>query len=203
MNFSKQNNYNYHMDDVVELDKLIPHHPQRKKVYQRFLEMLTKNIENTQEYNLQKISLNIERGIFNVALNLYSKKMINETWNNLFKNIYLNKAVMIYDNLDPNGKIGNTNLLNRLLNGDFTEFEMCSLSSDKLYPERHAQIVEMVIASQPKVAEKQEPVNDGIFKCGKCKSYKTEYTEKQTRSADEPSTKFCYCHNCGNRWKFC
>ena len=35
------------------------------------------------------------------------------------------------------------------------------------------------------------------------KSYKTEYNEKQTRSADEPTTKFCYCHKCGNRWKFC
>ena len=21
--------------------------------------------------------------------------------------------------------------------------------------------------------------------------------------SDEPTTKFCYCYNCGNRWRFC
>jgi len=44
---------------------------------------------------------------------------------------------------------------------------------------------------------------DGILKCPKCKSMKTEYTEVQTRSADEPTTKKCVCNNCDYRWKFC
>ena len=44
---------------------------------------------------------------------------------------------------------------------------------------------------------------DGILKCPKCKSMKTEYVEVQTRSADEPTTKKCICNNCDYRWKFC
>ncbi|GMH65098.1 hypothetical protein TrST_g3431 [Triparma strigata] len=40
-----------------------------------------------------------------------------------------------------------------------------------------------------------------LFTCGKCKSIKTESTQKQTRSADEPMTVFVHCKNCGNRWK--
>ena len=44
---------------------------------------------------------------------------------------------------------------------------------------------------------------DGILKCPKCKSMKTEYVEVQTRSADEPTTKKCMCNNCDHRWKFC
>lgn len=44
---------------------------------------------------------------------------------------------------------------------------------------------------------------DGILKCPKCKSLKTEYVEVQTRSADEPTTKKCLCNNCNYRWKFC
>jgi len=44
---------------------------------------------------------------------------------------------------------------------------------------------------------------DGILKCPRCKSMKTEYTEVQTRSADEPTTKKCSCNNCDYRWKFC
>lgn len=44
---------------------------------------------------------------------------------------------------------------------------------------------------------------DGIYQCPRCKGMKTEYTEKQTRSADEPTTKFCFCTDCDYRWKFC
>lgn len=39
--------------------------------------------------------------------------------------------------------------------------------------------------------------------CGKCKQREVEYTQAQTRSADEPMTTFCCCLKCGNRWKFC
>ena len=44
---------------------------------------------------------------------------------------------------------------------------------------------------------------DGMLVCPKCKSKKTEYVEVQTRSADEPTTKKCFCNNCNYRWKFC
>lgn len=44
---------------------------------------------------------------------------------------------------------------------------------------------------------------DGILKCPRCKSMKTEYVEVQTRSADEPTTKKCTCHACDYKWKFC
>ena len=43
-----------------------------------------------------------------------------------------------------------------------------------------------------------EDMPDGMFKCKKCKSYKTTYVEKQTRSADEPMTIFITCMLCGN-----
>jgi len=46
-------------------------------------------------------------------------------------------------------------------------------------------------------------IQDGILKCPKCKSMKTEYIEVQTRSADEPTTKKCLCNACDYRWKFC
>jgi transcription elongation factor S-II len=43
---------------------------------------------------------------------------------------------------------------------------------------------------------------EGQFKCGKCKSKKTDYYQMQTRSADEPMTTYVTCKACGNRWKF-
>jgi transcription elongation factor S-II len=44
---------------------------------------------------------------------------------------------------------------------------------------------------------------DGLLVCPRCRSKKTEYVEVQTRSADEPTTKKCFCNNCNYRWKFC
>lgn len=43
----------------------------------------------------------------------------------------------------------------------------------------------------------------GAFKCGNCGSRNTEYTQKQTRAADEPMTTFVLCVDCGKRWRFC
>ena len=52
------------------------------------------------------------------------------------------------------------------------------------------------------LAKSQGVVTDTI-KCGKCGGKKTEYTQRQTRSADEPMTTFCTCLICGHRWRFC
>lgn len=193
------------------LEKAIPNHPQRKKIYEKFLSLLLENIDkknyNYTDEDIQKIALNIERGIFNRALGLHFKKTPRETWNDLFNNIYINKCAIIYDNLNPNGNIQNTKLLEKLLKKEFNEFEMCFFSPDKLFPEKWKQMLEQISSSkdydpvyipQPKLEDRP----DGAFKC-KCGSFKTEYTEVQTRSADEPTTKKVYCWKCGHRWKFC
>lgn len=41
------------------------------------------------------------------------------------------------------------------------------------------------------------------IKCPACKKYNVTYNQVQTRSADEPMTTFCFCNECGKRWKFC
>lgn len=50
--------------------------------------------------------------------------------------------------------------------------------------------------------EQKEEMVDGDITCPKCKSKKVHRIEKQTRSADESATVFCYCSECGKRWKF-
>jgi transcription elongation factor S-II len=40
-----------------------------------------------------------------------------------------------------------------------------------------------------------------MFTCKKCKSKKCTYYELQTRSADEPTTVFITCLDCGKHWK--
>ncbi len=47
----------------------------------------------------------------------------------------------------------------------------------------------------------QKNVADGDIQCFKCKSFKIERMEVQTRSADESATVFCKCTGCGHRFK--
>lgn len=48
----------------------------------------------------------------------------------------------------------------------------------------------------------EEVMFEGDLTCPKCKGKKIHRIEKQTRSADESATVFCYCSECGKRWKF-
>jgi len=50
--------------------------------------------------------------------------------------------------------------------------------------------------------QEEEIMVDGTIACPKCKGRKIHRIEKQTRSADESATVFCYCSECGKRWKF-
>ena len=40
-----------------------------------------------------------------------------------------------------------------------------------------------------------------MYTCFKCGSKEIEWSEKQTRSADEPMTQFYKCMDCGNAWR--
>ena len=194
------------MEVLVGIDKLIPIHPDRKKIYDKFYNFLSTNDKVIKygyiEEDFKKMSINIERGIFNYVLSLYKFNNSNEVWNNVFKFTYFNRAVTIYNNLNPESNVKNINLLDRFLSKEFNEFELCALTPKEIFPEKWNELYEAHCVDR-NVMKVIPELPDGLFKCGKCKSYKTEYNERQTRSADEPTTKFCYCHNCGHRWRFC
>ena len=90
--------------------------------------------------------------------------------------------------------------------GDLATMEVKEMASDSVKKQRaewneNAKMALMDEKTYNKYSGKAQ--EDGILKCPKCKSMKTEYTEVQTRSADEPTTKKCFCNNCTYRWKFC
>jgi len=193
---------------MENIEKLIPSHPDRKRIFEKFYNLIKNNISNYKfDYNdndIKKMCLNIERGIFNYAINSYTNyHSYIETWNDQFKTLYIGRSVMIYNNLNPNSKLKNTKLLIRLLSKEFNEFEMCLFTPKEMFPERWNELINICKESEPKYADKPQVIDDGVFKCGKCKTYKTSYYQLQTRSADEPMTTFVNCINCGNKWKFC
>lgn len=107
----------------------------------------------------------------------------------------------------------NTELVTRVLCGSITAEKLVSMdakdmasSETKKWREEVTELKKMELMdnlSYQRYAYKDRELPDGLFECPKCKSKKTQYSEKQTRSADEPTTKFCHCSNCDYRWKFC
>jgi len=76
---------------------------------------------------------------------------------------------------------------------------------DVIEPEGHYAATRMKLKNKEAAMEQNKAKEDdyeGQFKCGKCKSKKTDYYQMQTRSADEPMTTYVTCMACGNRWKF-
>jgi transcription elongation factor S-II len=185
-----------------DIEKFIPQHETRRRVYEKFYNLLIKH--NTQAFmdeELQKKALNLERGIFNYVVT--KNIMKSKTWNDTFRHLYMNRAVTIMTNLNPDSYLKNINLIQRFMKGDVNEFDLCSYGPDKLFPERYNEIMSTYKSDISKEVVKQDENVEGLFKCGRCKTYKTTYYQMQTRSADEPMSTFVTCLNCGNKWKFC
>ena len=198
------------MEDT--LDSLIPEQANRKRVFEKLYDVLVtyagteyylSDNQHYDEHALKKIALNLERGIFNYVLQQQSHSP-NKSWNPVFQSAYINRAVTVHSNLNPDSYLKNRNLLKRLLDKEINEFELCYFGPENMFPERHREIVEKYADKNSGLAPKpQKPESDGMFRCGKCKTYKTTYYQLQTRSADESATTFVTCLNCNNRWKFC
>jgi DNA-directed RNA polymerase subunit M/transcription elongation factor TFIIS len=50
-------------------------------------------------------------------------------------------------------------------------------------------------------AKSEVQIAEGIFECPRCHNKRINYTEKQIRSADEPTTIFLLCTQCGFSWR--
>lgn len=179
-----------------------PDYPQRLKVYSRFMALVQKHKPPDNNLDVQVCASNIERSIFNNALSLYSftSHRSNKTWNIFFKNIYINRAVSVYVNLDPDSHIRNNTMMTRLLNKQLLSQDIGGLSFMDMFPEKYKDY-KITIDKMVDIKATEQVNNEGMFKCFKCNMYKTTYYQMQTRSADEPLTTFITCHNCDKKWK--
>ena len=144
----------------------------------------------------QKISENLEKGIYNYSLDVSEEKKIIKKWSNeSFVVIYIQKLRTLILNLK------NKELLDKLLSKSLKAHEFVYMSHQELRPDLWSVLVEeKKIKDENKYTPKIEASTDN-FVCGKCKSKKCTYYQLQTRSADEPMTTFVTCLDCGNRFK--
>lgn len=89
---------------------------------------------------------------------------------------------------------------------------LSSYRAGSVHPERVVQEMASDEMKQLRQRLTKEAINDhqmavtggtktDLLKCGKCRKSNCTYNQVQTRSADEPMTTFCFCNECGHRWK--
>ena len=151
----------------------------------KFEEIFMQDINDaTKECN---IASELEKGIYDHYIKSGNLKL-----NNYLK---IGRKVLSNITYTPNSEM----VKNNIINGIWPAKNIGAMTHSELYPELHSKLKSIAMAKHIGKEENQE--HDGFFKCGKCKTYKTTYTQAQTRSADEPMTTFVLCLNCNNRWK--
>ena len=145
----------------------------------------------------KNICLNLEKGVFNYAIQEADKKEIVKKWDNVyFTQFYIDKMRSVITNLEKNEDLRKI-VLAKLIKAH----ELAFMTHQQMNPKKWQKMLDdKKIRDENKYAPKIEASTDN-YTCRKCKSKKCSYYQMQTRSADEPMTTFVSCISCGSRWK--
>lgn len=145
----------------------------------------------------EKIATNLEKAIYNYTIKEANQKKIIKKWENPhFTRIYLDRLKSIYLNLK-----GNLNWVDQLKTGEVDPTTFAFMTHQEMKPERWSALIQQKMKRDASRFETNVEASTDMFTCKKCKSKRCTYYELQTRSADEPSTIFITCLDCGKHWK--
>jgi transcription elongation factor S-II len=170
--------------------------------------MTSRKIANPEQFRLnirgkldlilenEKHSSNLEKGIFNYALKEANNRKVVKKWDNqYFVQIYLDRLRSIYLNLK------NPEILDQIKNETIQAHTVAFMTHQEMRPDKWKEMIEEKAKRDVNKFETNVEASTDTFTCRKCKQNKCTYYQMQTRSADEPSTTFVQCLNCGCRWK--
>jgi len=143
------------------------------------------------------ILVNVEIGVYNYAIKEATSLKIIRKWDvPAFSTIYINRLRTIYTNLK-----NNPDLLTMLQNKEVSPKTLAFMTHQEMNPIQWKAMIEQKMKRDAgKYSSNIEAMTE-MFTCKKCKSKRCTYYELQTRSADEPSTIFISCLDCGKHWK--
>jgi len=139
--------------------------------------------------------------LLSAVMDATSKNVIKHFDNKLFQICYMSAARKIISNLDTKCYVKNDYLVKKLKKGDLEIEHMATMSHIDYAPNAFVEFRERQQLREKAQLEGNKAMATDMFKCGRCNKRETTFYELQTRSADEPMTKFISCVNCGNRWR--
>jgi transcription elongation factor S-II len=190
--------------DLVELDtesqKDIPSDEsieakERSHILEKLKSILGKTFKKDDYMRLEKTILHA--AITDAA----SKNVIKHFENKLFQICYMSAARKIITNLDTKSYVNNEYLVKKLKKGDLQIEHLATMTHIDYAPMAYTEFQQRQQLREQAQLEGNKAMATDMFKCGRCHKRETTFYELQTRSADEPMTKFISCVNCGNRWR--
>lgn len=167
----------------------------RNEIKKRLGGLLSSNPATGAEV-VDTITSNLEKGIYNWAIQNATKQNIVKKWSNpFFVTLYIDRLRSVYINLKK------PSVAAMVAQQTIPAKDFAFMTHQEICPEKWKKLID-----DKKVRDKQkyEPnieASTDNFTCNKCKSKKCTYYQLQTRSADEPMTTFVTCLECGKRWK--
>jgi DNA-directed RNA polymerase subunit M/transcription elongation factor TFIIS len=143
-----------------------------------------------------KISINLEKGIFNYSIKESTNRKIIKKWENpYFVQIYIDHLRSIYINLK------NPELLASVKSGELAPQTLAFMTHQEMDHEHWRIMIDRKIKRDASKFTTNVQASTDMFTCKKCKSKRSTFYELQTRSADEPATIFITCLDCGKQSK--
>ena len=142
----------------------------------------------------EKISRNIERGIYNFTLKECTNRKLLKKWDNpYFVQIYCDRLKSIYINIP--------HIIDQIKDESVSAKILAFMTHQEMQPEKWQSMIALKILRDKNKYETNMAAATDTFTCRKCHSNKCTYYQQQVRSADEPMTTFVSCIDCGCRWK--
>jgi transcription elongation factor S-II len=142
-----------------------------------------------------EVKINLEKGIFNYALQEATKAKVVKKWeNSVFVQIYMDRLRTVMTNLPS--------MAQQVCSGEVAPQTVAFMTHQEFRPDRWKKLIDEKIKRDAfKFTGDLVEASTDMYTCKKCKSKRCTYYEMQTRSADEPATVFITCLDCGKRWR--
>jgi DNA-directed RNA polymerase subunit M/transcription elongation factor TFIIS len=143
----------------------------------------------------EKTATNLEKAIFNYAIQEATKKKIIKKWQNpFFSQLYTDRLRTIYRNL-------NKETLAAIQSGELSPQQFAFMTHQEMNPEHWAELIQQKVKRDASKFNTNIEASTDMYTCKKCRSKRCTYYEMQTRSADEPATIFVTCLDCGKHFR--
>lgn len=200
---SAQDDLSTVFNNIIPLDAMFYKKPYNK-IRRAKLILFTSCLMQHKEYQLlpyqekMKIIKNIERSCYNYVIDKSYEENIMTSWEvDLFCELYHSICYKISANLEKTGLVSNPNLTKAILSGNISIEQLPKLSSQDMYPQKYAEIIQRVEASKSVV---QTLKTSAMYRCSKCKENKCTIENRYNRSLDEGVNLTITCLNCAHQW---
>ena len=162
--------------------------------------------KHVHEFSEANIAL-VEKGIYNWTIAFAEKKNIIKAWiDKRFANTYTMKTRQMVTSLSNTSYIftnpeDRAQLIERVLSGEIQYENIAFLMPHELIPDKWNHYLDKKHKKEDNICNSRQIAKTDQFKCSKCKKRECSYYELQIRSADESTTIFISCLNCGHRWR--